>query len=781
MTFVSPGIAMSVRSSNLSQRLEQWAKARHNDGGAAKLDNLQMRDAAKSLGVSFQEVRDARDALVTGSAGQAEQAGSDFGAELEQSRDVGPSFGARSAARSPALQGAGVGEVSRMGGVQPPHSESLEQVSAELENLVDAETHTSALRRPWDRQSETEQGQLAALGFDAASWDAVRGGALDKLPEAMTKSFDELSSAQQGAAKALGYDAALWNGDVAARADILDNKDILGAFTSLLQGEGPLTTADVEDKLLPEVRDWGVATPSEKRALLYLLDFHGHRFTMDGRRAIRDDVLKHTRTDQIAGGFGKLENSSDTVVNDASGLEMTTVRQLVKVTSPEDVRRAIGTAKATGAQVSVAGRRHSEGGHSVAPASINLDMLSMNRMELLDNGNLRVEAGATWAQVQDELAKHGKSPIIQQSANIFSVGGSIAVNCHGRTPGEPPLNSTIESMRVMNAEGEVVTCSRDENPELFEHAIGGYGLFGVILDVELKVRENTHCKMEVEVTSTAEYVQKFKEAKDDPDVQLAWGRINPGDLDEMIIHRVVSTGEDAEAGVDNDGVGFESGGSKALTKAVFHASKVHPQALEARWALEKKMRMGKEPEATLTQFSSPNVEFLNQYWFNEGRTTDILHEYYVPPESFDAFAKGLKKLQEKHGQHTLNCTIRDVGKDDESALTYAKKDMFAFVLYYPQSMDEDGVKAQAALTKDIIDLSIECGGTFYLPYQRHYSKEQLKAGYPEIDTFFAKKREMDPDGMFTNKWYQTYGVMSGDAEGAPGRKREDDTKQARTS
>jgi FAD/FMN-containing dehydrogenase len=662
----------------------------------------------------------------------------------------------------------GVGSAAVVG-QRPESTEKLEGIFPGLEALIDSETGVPARRRAWSALSPGEKNGAGALGFEEDSWNALRSGDLSQLPQALKTEFAQLGKAEKEGAEALGFSKKGWDADVLARRDILDNKDILKAFSDLLSGPLPITTDQVKETLLPQARDWAVETRSEKRALLYLVDFQGHAFTPDARRAIRDDLITHTLFDQAAAGFSNFKPAGGdpdgapaevgaTVVNDAGGLETTMMRERVQVRTAEDVRQALTRAKKGGHRVSIAGRRHSEGGHTITPAGIQLDMMQLNKMKLQNDGTLTVQAGATWAQVQDLLAQSGRAVKIQQSANIFTVGGSIAANIHGRTPGEKPLIDTIKSMKVMNADGEIVTCSRDENPDLFKHVLGGYGLFGVVLEVDLQTRPNTQCEMDVELIDESQYLEKFKAAQADPDVQLAWGRLDPNFSGEVLFHTVKASGdESAAAAGERDGVAIESGSRAALNKAIFNLSKTGPLALEARWALEKKTRLGAKPEATLSQFSSPNVEFLNQYWFNEGKKTDILHEYFIPLDKVEAFNAGLKKLQEKHGMNTLNCTIRDVGKDTESALPYAKKDVFSFVLYFNQDIDAEGNEKHGALTRDIIDLSIELGGTFYLPYQRHYTKEQLHKAYPEIDAFFAAKQKHDPDGVFSNRWYETYG------------------------
>ena len=109
-----------------------------------------------------------------------------------------------------------------------------------------------------------------------------------------------------------------------------------------------------------------------------------------------------------------------------------------------------------------------------------------------------------------------------------------------------------------------------------------------------------------------------------------------------------------------------------------------------------------------------------------------------------------------NGANLLNVTIRIVHKDTTTALPYAKDDRFAFVLYFNQKFNDKESKILQKTTTDLIDIAENVGGTFYLPYQLYYSKEQLQKAYPEIDTFFTIKKKYDPSEIFVNTWYEKY-------------------------
>ena len=72
-----------------------------------------------------------------------------------------------------------------------------------------------------------------------------------------------------------------------------------------------------------------------------------------------------------------------------------------------------------------------------------------------------------------------------------SLGGSLAANVHGRGLRFPPIISDVESFVLMDAQSRLHWLPT-ENPELFGLAIGGYGLFGVIAQVNLRRRGTRH-------------------------------------------------------------------------------------------------------------------------------------------------------------------------------------------------------------------------------------------------------------------------------------------------
>src|SRR6187397_2208871 len=137
------------------------------------------------------------------------------------------------------------------------------------------------------------------------------------------------------------------------------------------------------------------------------------------------------------------------------------------------------------ASITTAGVRHSMGGQAFRKGGVVLDMRGFNRIVLNESArSVTVQPGATWHDIQNVL--HPRFAVrAMQSTDIFSVGGSISVNAHGMDHQAGALARSIKSMKVMLADGSLQTVSRTENPELFRHVVGGYGLFGIVLTAEL--------------------------------------------------------------------------------------------------------------------------------------------------------------------------------------------------------------------------------------------------------------------------------------------------------
>ena len=406
-------------------------------------------------------------------------------------------------------------------------------------------------------------------------------------------------------------------------------------------------------------------------------------------------------------------------------------------------------------------------GQTFTSGGLVLDLSGFDRIEL-DRGN-RVVSGGTgvrlW-QLQKIHEQQHLSVKAVQSINIFSVGGTLCVNAHGIDPVPGPVASTVRSLRVMLSSGDVVTASPTENAELFRHVLGGYGLFGVILDADLNVVEN---EMYARKTVDMDY-QDFPQfyvanVESDSTVGLFFGRLSVAPrsfLRETMVHtysRVAYEGPFPE---------LEPARHNALARFTINVSKTGGLGRWFRWNMEKYaepyldtcMTRNEAMSQPADCLVSRNEEMYDDMAYLKNRLpdTDILQEYFIPYRRMPEFVDGLRDVVLRNQANLLNVTIRTVHKDTITALPYAKEDMFAFVLYFNVRFNENENRFLQKTTTDLIDAAQKAGGTYYLPYQLFYSQAQLRRSYPEIDEFFLTKKKYDPAELFSNKFYEKYGT-----------------------
>jgi FAD/FMN-containing dehydrogenase len=449
-----------------------------------------------------------------------------------------------------------------------------------------------------------------------------------------------------------------------------------------------------------------------------------------------------------------------TAVEDVSRLNRTQVRAVERL--PEDetaaiqtLRRLLRDAKGQHVPVSLAGARHSMGGHTFTPDGIVVDMQPLRAMSLDEQQKLlHVQAGAKWENVIPFLGAHGLSVSIMQSDSPFTVGGSLSVNCHGWQNDRPPISSTVESFRLLLADGRIVRCSRTENPELFSAALGGYGLFGVILDAELRVVPNVRYRIERKLVPSRDYVRSLDAVVRSAAVGLAYGRLNVTRrrfLEEAEVTTFVRT-SDAPAG---EPIVELAPWAVSLERWIFRGSLGNEYGKELRWSLETSLSPWFFARSThRNQVMQSRADL---YENRDPAQTDILQEYFVPRERLEEFLRRVRAIVPTHAADLLNVTLRDVRRDEDTLLRYADGDVMALVFFFSQPRTSDADAAMQALTRELVDASLLFGGRYYLPYRLHASREQFQRAYPKHEAFFALKRTVDPDELFQNQFYRAYG------------------------
>ena len=451
-------------------------------------------------------------------------------------------------------------------------------------------------------------------------------------------------------------------------------------------------------------------------------------------------------------------SSAAGLMNDASGLSATPIRKHLVLTEGADdaliaaLRRELAEAAADGRPVNVGAARHSMGGQAI-PRDGTAVTFDNGTLELDSaNRSYRVHAGARWSQVIAALDPQGWSPAVMQSNHDFGVAATFSVNAHGWPVPFGPMGSTVRSLRLLLPSGELATCSPTRNADLFALAMGGYGLIGIIVDLEVAMVPNARLVPRFDRMPAQEVAAAFRAAVDDPAVTMAYGRLNVERarfLQEglLVTYRAADDQSDLPPA---SGSGWMSHAASRLYRA-----QLGNETFKAfRWWNETTLgpAIGGGAATRNALINEPVVTLDDR---NPDRT-DILHEYFVDIDAFDDFLQACRDVIPSSYQEFLNVTLRYVAQDDQSVLAYATTPRIAAVMSFSQEMTRRAEADMRRMTEMLIDRIAAIGGAYYLPYRPHARLDQFAAVYPRAADFAARKRALDPRRVLRNNLWDSY-------------------------
>jgi FAD/FMN-containing dehydrogenase len=462
------------------------------------------------------------------------------------------------------------------------------------------------------------------------------------------------------------------------------------------------------------------------------------------------------------------------IVNDVhSQLNESSVSEVVAVDSLDAVQDAVRRAADDGRSIAIAGGRHAMGGQQFCSGGLLVDTRGMQRVLAFDpdNGTLDVEAGIQWPRLIEYLATtqvvHERQWGIAQKqtgADRLSIGGALAANVHGRGLAMKPMISDVESFVLVKPDGEAVTCNRDENPELFRLAIGGYGLFGCVYSARVRLFPRRTLERVVEVRLIDDLTQLFEERIRDGflygDFQFATDETS----DDFLYRGVFSSYRPIE----------RSGPPPADQRALSHDDwqrliyLAHTNKAEAfkRYSTHYLATSGQIYYSDAHQFADYTDGYharVDELTHATARSTEMITEIYVPRERLADFMAAVASELRTNGANLIYGTIRLVERDDESFLAWATNRWACIIFNLCTPHTPEGLERAADAFRGLIELGIERGGKYYLTYHRWARRDQVERSYPQFVEFLRLKRHHDPDGRFESDWYRHYLTMFADA------------------
>ncbi|WP_367875169.1 FAD-binding oxidoreductase [Luteolibacter sp. Populi] len=457
--------------------------------------------------------------------------------------------------------------------------------------------------------------------------------------------------------------------------------------------------------------------------------------------------------------------STGILCNDVhSRLNPVRVAEVHRPQSTAEVAALVKQAARAGKAISVCGARHAMGGQQFGAGTILLDTLGLKDLDPVDRGRGLVEAGAglTWPELINGLhaAQQGLSPLWtirqkQTGADVLTLGGSLAANIHGRGLQMGPIIGDVEAFTLVDARGEILGCTRTQNAELFRHAIGGYGCFGVITSVQLRLTPRVKVERLVEVTDIGRVVAALEAGAATGslygDFQFSIDECSPDFLKRGVLssYRAVEESRAMEPATE---LGVEDW---AELIHLAHTDRAKVFEVYSGHYLRSHGSLYWSDTHQLSVYLEDYHCHLDER-LESPPATEMISELYVPRSCLPEFMARAAAALRPTGIPVIYGTVRLIERDAESALAWAREPYACVIFNLHTEHAPDGIERSVAAFRMLIDLALSFGGSYFLTYHRWARRDQVEQAYPGFREFLRAKERHDPEGRFQSEWWRHY-------------------------
>lgn len=415
--------------------------------------------------------------------------------------------------------------------------------------------------------------------------------------------------------------------------------------------------------------------------------------------------------------------------------------------------------------ISVCGGRHAGGGQQFATDGTLMDTRRLSRVLSLDEdrGLLKVEAGIRWPALYTDLHERGTKWAVHQKqggADELSLGGAVSSNIHGRCLSTMPIVQDIEELEVLDPDGSTVRCNRSENFDRFRHVVGGYGMFGIIYSVTLRLVPRQKLVKRVRWVASDDAIPLLEAAAEagalHGDFQYAVDEQADSYMREGILSWYEPCDEAAAVYAPEPG---EADEAFLASVALAHLDKPRALAAYRKAMLATDGRVNWSDSWQTGDYIVGYHRHVDVSQPGAGKGSEVLSEIYVPRDDLPAFLREAGEVIRDRRANLIYGTVRLIQRDDTTVLAWAKQDYACVIFNFHTELTPPAVECNADTFRAILDRAIARNGAYYLTYHRFARRDQVLSCYPQLPAILRAKEQMDPRGLIQSDWYRHYQVM----------------------
>lgn len=445
--------------------------------------------------------------------------------------------------------------------------------------------------------------------------------------------------------------------------------------------------------------------------------------------------------------------------------------------SREEVYEVLAEARQRRLSVTPRGAGLSYGDEILNASGIVLDLSRMNRILKWNpaTGHLTVEPGATFEQaLRCCLPDNWVIPAVPGIRHP-TLGGALANNVHGKNAWKDgTLGDWVVSFTLLAGDGRLYTCSREENPDLFQAAIAGVGLLGVFVEIVLQCKRIPSPHLEVRKWTVPDFdrlLEDMEGQRPATDYHIAW-------VDCFATGRAFGRGtihaarfvEAPRRAARAEPLGFTSPFFLAVVPRTWVWPVLRPFFGNT---FVRVVNAAKFHADRLTTSHRPYTQNFFAFTFlldsiPDWRQLYAPHGYVelepvIPFETFAGAFREIWELTRRYGCPSYMCGVKSHRRDD--FLLSCSVDGYSFGVDIPI---EPGREAELdRLFRAMNEVVLRAGGKTYFAKNDKLTVDQFRRMFPRWSEFEALKRRVDPEALFQSDMYRRLFAGGGPAEGRP--------------
>ncbi len=388
-------------------------------------------------------------------------------------------------------------------------------------------------------------------------------------------------------------------------------------------------------------------------------------------------------------------------------------------------------------------------GRSYGDSSLAAQLLSSRFLDNFldldeDRKTVRCGSGISLGDILKVCIPRGLFLNVLPGTKQVSLGGAIAADVHGKNHHrDGSFCDSVESISLVLASGELVSCSRNENADLFRSTCAGMGLTGVIVDATLTLQKisSTYIKQECLVANNLQESFDLIEANNDSMYSVAW--LDCLSQGQELGRSLLYLGEHAEANNRKTDLKFRSrrGLSVPFSTPAFLLNKTTMTLFNNSYFALKKNSSGQSIlDYDNYFFPLDNIRNWNRLYGAKGF---LQYQFVMPSNSaLEGMAAVLKKVADL-GMGSFLTVLKKFGEENENLLSFPKQG-------YTLTLDFKQQPSLFPLLEELDQIVLDHSGRIYLAKDARMSETVFKACYPNWEEFVNIKCKYDPNGRFAS-------------------------------